>query len=87
MSLFGPIYITSTLSLTKTQEMWLRDLSTNAGLIGEHTHGLQVALEAILAKLTEAEPPVSPDLEAASTQLGITTEALRAALAAQPPTS
>lgn len=58
MSLFGPFYVTTTLRLTDEQARWLRELSTNAGLVGEHTHGIQVALDAILAKLTEPPEPV-----------------------------
>ena len=58
MALFGPFYVTTTLRLSEQQDRWLRDLSTHAQLVGEHTHGIQLALEAILTKLTEPPEPV-----------------------------
>ena len=78
MSLFGPIYVTATLTLSAKQNAALQT-------IADSTASLDASVKALLAKLDT--PDVPPDLEAASTQLGITTEALRAALAAQPPTS
>lgn len=65
MSLFGPIYVTSVLTLSRKQENALIDAAGALGLIGEHTHGIQIALDAIVAKLNEPQEPPPTDQQPA----------------------
>ena len=87
MSLFGPVYVI--LSLSRKQEGWLQDAATALGLIGEHTHGIQMALEALVAKLDQSgSGDLTPEQQAQVAdliaQLKASQTALSAAEAANP---
>jgi len=89
MSLFGPVYVI--LSLSRRQEDALIDGMQALGLIGEHTHGLQMALEALVAKLGDVGSgtgDLTPEQQAQVAdliaQLKTSGESLGAAEAAQP---
>jgi len=63
MSLLGPVYVI--LQLSRKQENALLDSATALGLLGEHTHGIQLALEAIVAKMNEPGGGADPGDQAA----------------------
>jgi hypothetical protein len=83
MSLFGPVYVTSVLTLSRQQDKALRD-------VADGSQRSAAALEALVAKLNEPQDPgLTPEQQAQVhdliAQLKTSGDALQAADAAQPP--